>query len=179
MIIGRIGTSNITKYTTSVVQIITDMQYMMLVTHKIEFFNMIALLFGCFLKKNYCLWSAILNCPIRRHHWKSDSAPGWIGFSISKTTCVPNFMLVHKFAQSLLKIPLTENLQIIKFQINVFLSKYNKSFLYSSKIWGRQSNGSHGINCLLCNICLSLCLYRLSENELLVAHNINKFFPWR
>ena len=52
--------------------------------------------------------AAILNCPIWRRHWELALAPGRFGFSISKTTSVPNFMLLHKFAQSFLEIPLRD-----------------------------------------------------------------------
>ena len=51
--------------------------------------------------------AAILNCVIWRHHWELALAPGRFGQSISKITSVPIFMLLYKFAHSLMRIPLT------------------------------------------------------------------------
>jgi len=50
--------------------------------------------------------AAILNCLIWRHHWELALAPGRFGQSISKITSVPIFMLLYKFAHSLMRIPL-------------------------------------------------------------------------
>ena len=51
--------------------------------------------------------AAILNCLIWRHHWELALAPRRFGQSISKITSVPIFMLLYKFAHSLMRIPLT------------------------------------------------------------------------
>ena len=54
--------------------------------------------------------AAILNCLIWRHHWELALAPGRFGQSISKITSEPIFMLLYKFAHSLMRIPLTIDL---------------------------------------------------------------------
>ena len=51
--------------------------------------------------------AAILNSLIWQHHWELALAPGRLGQSISKITSVPIFMLLYKFAHSLMKIPLS------------------------------------------------------------------------
>ena len=51
--------------------------------------------------------AAILNCLIWRQHWELALAPERFGQSISKITSVPIFMLLYKFAHSLMRIPLT------------------------------------------------------------------------